>query len=66
MAPENIMLFERLTQEFDTLFDYTSQEASKLKLFNINIVKIKYGIIIEQTYHIMKNIIQQYWGKKKR
>ena len=65
MSTENIICFERLTQEIDTLFDYTFQEGSKLKLLNINIIQSKYGISIDQTDHIMKNIIQEYWGTKK-
>ena len=64
MATENIICFEILTQEFDTLFDYTFQEGSKLKLLNINIIKNKYGISIDQTDHIIKKIIQEYWGTK--
>ena len=57
MATENRILFERLTQEFDTLFDFTFQEGSKLKLLNINTIKSKYAISIDQTDHIMINII---------
>ena len=64
IATENIICFERLKQEFDTLFDYTLQEDSKLKLLNINIIQSKSGISIYQTYHIMNNIIQEYWGTK--
>ena len=60
MATENMICFERLTKEFDTLFDYTFQEVSKLKLLNIKTIQSKYGISIDQTYHIMKNIIQEY------
>ena len=59
MVTEHIICFEILTQEFDTLFDYTFQEGSKIKLLNINIIQGKYGISIDQTYHIMKNIIQE-------
>ena len=61
---ERTYFFERITQEFDTLFEYTTQEGSKLKLHNIDIIQIKYGISIDQTYHIMKIIIQEYWGTK--
>ena len=65
MATENIICFERLTQEFDTLFDYNFQEGSKLKLLNINIIQRKYMASV-LTKHItswkisFKNI-----GKKK-
>ena len=58
MVTYNIIFFERLAQEFDTTFDYTFQEGSKLKPLNINIIQSKYGTSIDQTYHIMKNIIQ--------
>ena len=62
MATEKIICFKTLAQYFYTLFDYNFQEGSKLKLLNVNILQSKYGISIEQTYHIMKNIIQEYWG----
>ena len=64
MSTDNMIVFERLAQEFDTIFDYTFQKVSKLKTLNINIIQSKYVISIEQTDHIMKNIIQEYWGKK--
>ena len=64
MATQNRMFLERLAQEFDTLFEYTFQDVPKLNLLNINIIQSKYGISIDQTYHIMKNIIQGYWGTK--
>ena len=57
MATDNIMFFERPTQEFDTLFEYTFWEGSELKLLIIKIIQIKYGIIIYQTDRIMKNVI---------
>ena len=55
--------FEILTQGFDTIFYYTFQEGSKLNLLNIHIIQIKYGISIKQTDNIMKNIVQECWGK---
>ena len=53
-------------QDFDNLFDYTFQEGGKLKLLNINIIQSKYGISIDQTDHIMKIYIKEYWGTKKK
>ena len=35
-----------------------------MKLLNVNIIKDKCGISIDLTDHIMKNIIQEYWGTK--
>ena len=64
METDNRIRFEILAQKLDAIFDYTFQEGSKIKLPNINIIKIKYGIIIDQTDHTMKNIIQEYWGTK--
>ena len=58
MAKENIIYFERLTQEFDTIFDHNFQEVSKLKLVNIKMIQSKYGISIDQTDHIIRNIIE--------
>ena len=51
-------------KEYDTIFDYTFQEVPKLKLLNIIIIQIKYGISIDQKDHIMKNLIQEYRGTK--
>ena len=31
----------------------------------MNMIQSKYGISIDQIDHIMKNIIQEYWGTKK-
>ena len=63
MTTDNRICFERLTQKFDTLFDYSFEEVSKLKLLNINMIKMKYGISIEQKDHIIKisfkNIVEQ-------
>ena len=45
MATENIICFEILKHEFDTLFEYTFQEVSKLKssiltLFKVNMASV--------------------------
>ena len=40
------------------------KKDQKLNLLNINIIKSKYGISIDHTDYIMKNIIQEYWGTK--
>ena len=58
MTTQHILWFWRLDQEFDNLFDYTFQEVANIKLPNITIIQIKYGISIDQTYHIIKSIIQ--------
>ena len=47
METDNIICFEIITQKFDTLFEYTFQEGSKLKLLDINIIQSKYGISID-------------------
>ena len=62
IAAQSRVIFEILIQEFDTLFYYTFQEGSKLKFLNIAIIQSEHGIIIDQTDHIIKNIIQGYWG----
>ena len=38
--------------------------STNLKLLNINIIQDEYGLIIDQTYNIIKKIIQKYWGTK--
>ena len=53
--------FEILMQEFDTILDCTFQKGPKLKLLIINIIQSEYGISIDQTDHIIKRIIQEYW-----
>ena len=66
MATENIISFERLTQEFDTLFEYTFQEESKLKLPNINIIQCKHVIIIDQTDYIKKFLFRNIGEQKQK
>ena len=54
METDNRIWFESLAQTFDTLFNYTFQEVSKIKILYINIIQRKYGISMDQTDHIMK------------
>ena len=63
LETENIIGFKRLAQKFDTIFDYNFQEGPTLNILKIKIIQTKYGIIIDQPDHTMKNIIQEYWGK---
>ena len=65
-ATHNRIFFEILIQEFDAICDYTFREALKLNIFNINIIQSEYGIRFYQTDHTTKNIIQEYWGTKKK
>ena len=58
MESQNRIVFERLIQEFHTLFDYTFLERRKLKFFSITIIQSEHGISIYQTDYIIKNIIQ--------
>ena len=58
MATQHMICFEILSQYFDNLFDYTFQEGDRVNLLNINIIQNKSDIIIDQTSHIIKNIIQ--------
>ena len=60
-----MILFERLNKYFDTLFDYTFQEGTKLKLLNTIIIQSEHDISIDKTYHIINNIIEEYYGSKK-
>ena len=62
LEKHNSVCSEILIKEFDTLFDYTSQEGTKPKLLNITIIQVEHGVIIKQTYHIINNIIQNIWG----
>ena len=48
-------------QEFYTLFDYNFLEGPKINLLDINMIRSKYGISIDQTDNTMKTIIQAYW-----
>ena len=68
METQNIIFSVTLNKEFDTLFDYKFQEGKKLKLLNMTIIQSEHGIRTDQTYNIIKNIIQEYLGKntKKR
>ena len=58
MEKHNIIFFERLTKEFDTLFYYTFQLGIKIYLLNISIIQSEHGISIDQTDNSINNIIQ--------
>ena len=64
MATHNRIFFEKLIQEYDTLFGYTPQEGPKINLLNITMIQSEHRISIDQTDHIINNIIQEYWGTK--
>ena len=53
-----MIFLEKLIQEFETLFDYKFQKGPRLKLLNTKIIQSEYGISIDKTYHIIRNIIQ--------
>ena len=59
-----MIFFERLMQEFDTLFDYNFQEVPKLNILNISIIQSEYGIIIDQKKHIIKKHYSGILGNK--
>ena len=58
MATHNRIFFEIRMQKFETSFDCTFQEVPKINLLNINIIQSEYGMGIDQTDNIIKNIIQ--------
>ena len=60
METHNIICFERMTKEFDTIFDYTLPKGPKLKLLNTTIIQSEHGIRIDQTNDTTNNIIQEY------
>ena len=64
MSTKNMICFDRLTKYSYRLFDYKLQEGAKLKLLNTTIIQGEYGINIDQTDHIIKNIIQAFWLTK--
>ena len=43
------------------MFDYIFQEGRHLNILNLSIIQIKCEIIIHQKYHIIKNILEEYW-----
>ena len=65
MAKENIICFERTTQEFDTIFDYTSQEVSNLKPSKLTLLKVNMASLL--TIHIIsRRILFKSIGDKKK
>ena len=61
---DNIICFQRLQIEFNPIFEYSIQNHSVLTFLNIHIIQSNYGIIIDQTKHIISNIINPYWKDK--
>ena len=60
---EQNLLWKTNTIIWHSLWLYLPRSI-KLKLLNINIIQGKYVISIDQTDHIIKNIIQEYWVTK--
>ena len=65
MTTKNRIFFERLTNEYDIKFDYTSQEGLKLNILNPTIIKSEHSLRIDQIDYIINNIIQYYLVTKK-
>lgn len=57
----NIICYQRIRMSFDPLFDYSYQQGPLLKFLNMRIIQSNHGISIDQTNHIQKNILQDYW-----
>ena len=65
MTTKNRIFFERLTNEYNIIFDYTSQEGLKLNILNPTIIKSEHSLRIDQIDYIINNIIQYYLVTKK-
>ena len=64
---QNWVLFERLTQQFYTIFDYSFQERSKIKLFNPTSSKVNMvSSLIKNIISLRMSLINIWEQKQKR
>ena len=53
---------DALLQRFDDFFSYTIKRGTELQFLNFRIIQSEYGISLDQTNHIIKNILKQYFA----
>eukprot|EP00957_Ditylum_brightwellii_P082201 6250448-Ditylum_brightwellii.AAC.1 len=58
-------LYDSIKQYFDGRFNYTTSEGNIICYINIRIIVSPYGINWDITDHIIKNVLQDYWGSTK-
>ena len=58
---DDIKCYQTIRCAFNPLFDYSYQQGPVLKFLNMRIIQSNYGISIDQTNHIIQNILQDYW-----
>jgi hypothetical protein len=56
--------FLHLETHLEALFDMTLQEGNMLPFLNLRIIKIPHGISIDQTDHIMENVLGPYFESR--
>jgi hypothetical protein len=61
MASENDIPFIHLKEELGKMFDLTTATGSTLKFLNLRLIQTPCGISLDQTSHIMSQIIQPYF-----
>lgn len=59
-------LVQLLENELKKLFKYTKEEGTVLKFLNFRIIQSEHGISIDQTKHIIKEVLNPYWSNKNR
>ena len=62
MWTDNTSCFHRLRLALDSVLEYTFQDGPVLKFLNIRIVQSNHGISLDQTQHIVSNILDDYWN----
>eukprot|EP00957_Ditylum_brightwellii_P030891 2340920-Ditylum_brightwellii.AAC.1 len=65
MATSHRSLYGRLKQCFDGHFNYAKSEGNIICYLNTRIIVSPYGISIDITDCIIRNVLQDYWGSTK-
>ena len=58
------MLSSIETIAFDPIFKYSTQDGNIIKFLNLRIIRSIHGISLDQTQHIIMNILNSYWKNK--
>lgn len=64
VATQHQSCVDKIRATIDDMFDYTYNTGTQLKFLNLNIIQSSFGISIDQTQHIQKNVIDEYWKDK--
>ena len=65
MATSHRSLYDKLKLCFDHHFNYTTYESNIIRYLNTRIIISPYGISLDITDHIIRNVLHEYWNNRR-